>query len=344
MTLPVFGWLTGITWAWPWALLVLPLPLLVWWLAPAVRPPARPALRVPDLTPWTDLQSAAGEGRRRWPEALLLGLMWLALVIALARPQTFDEPFGVPQSGRDLMLCIDISGSMRERDLYAGNLRASRMAVVKEVGKDFIARRTGDRIGLIMFGSEAYVQTPLTLDHVTLAHFLDEAAVGLAGRTTAIGDAIGLGVKRLRKRAGQARVLILLTDGENSAGVVSPLEAARLAADSGIRIHTIGIGSDRRSSAGGFGFARRGSELDEDTLRQIAEATGGEYYRARNQQELEDIYAQIDRLEPTVGDRDALRPLRELYPWPLAAALLLSCLWAASRCWRGRLPLRGVVE
>ncbi len=335
--LPDFGWLAEITWAWPWAFLALPLPLLVWWLAPIFRPPAPRALRVPDTGTWADLQDTGGVSTRHWSQVLLLVLMWLALVIALARPQAFDRPFGIPQSGRDLMLCIDISGSMRERDLYAGNTRASRMAVVKEVGKAFIARRAGDRIGLIMFGSEAYVQTPLTLDHVTLAHFLDEAAVGLAGRTTAIGDAIGLGVKRLRKREEQSRVLILLTDGENSAGVVAPLQAARLAADSGIRIHTIGIGSDGRDSGGGLGFGSRGTELDERTLKSIADETGGKYYRARNQRELEDIYAQIDRLEPTVGDREALRPLRELYAWPLAAALLLSVVWAGSSLPAGKL-------
>ena len=317
-----------ISWAWPWAWVVLPAPLVVWWLVPAAKASEQRALRVPDLGPWTAIGSAGSSVSRSRVGALLLTLVWLALVVALARPQAFDQPLGAPQSGRDLMLCIDISGSMRETDLYAGNTRATRIALVKQVGQDFIARRAGDRIGLIMFGSAAYVQSPLTLDHATVSHFLGEATVGLAGRFTAIGDAIGLGVKRLRKREKSSRVLILLTDGENSAGVVEPREAARLAAESGIRIHTIGIGSDGVAQAG----AAR-SVLDEDTLKAVAAETDGEYFRARNQRELEAIYARIDELEPTAGDQRMLRPLRELFFWPLGGALLLSWVWALYR-WR----------
>ena len=261
---------------------------------------------------------------------ILLVLAWTALVAATARPQGFGEPIRSPLEGRDLMLGIDISGSMRESDLYAGNRRATRMEVVRVVARDFVERRAGDRVGLIMFGSEAYVQTPLTTDHETVGHFLDEATVGLAGRSTAIGDAIGLAVKRLRERAVESRVLILLTDGANSAGVVEPLEAARLAADSGIRIHTIGIGAERsEGSALERMLGARRAELDETTLAEVADVTGGSYFRARDAAELERIYAEIDALEPSARDGDAFRPLIERHAWPLGAALLLSLAWAA---------------
>ena len=183
-----------------------------------------------------------------------------------------------------------------------------------------------------MFGSEAYVQTPLTTDHETVRHFLDEASVGLAGRSTAIGDAIGLAVKRLRARAAESRVLILLTDGANSAGVVEPLEAASLAAASGIRIHTIGVGAEARpGTAFERAFGARRAELDEQTLAAIAEATGGTYFRARDARELDSIYREIDRIEPSEGDVESFRPLTERFAWPLGVSLLLSVLWAAAR-------------
>jgi Ca-activated chloride channel family protein len=324
MVLPDIGW------AWPLAFLTLPLPVLAYWLLPLSQQADHRALLVPDTGPYQlSAETVQGHSRSRWIRVAVLCLAWIALVIATARPQTFGEPIGVPVSGRDLLLCIDISGSMRETDLYAGNNRATRMAVVKQVARDFVARRTGDRIGLVMFGSQAYVQTPLTYDHDTVQHFLSEATVGLAGRSTAIGDAIGLGVKRLRERPDASRVMILLTDGENSAGVVDPVEAARLAAQSNIRIHAIGVGSEQRESPFNLPFGTHRSELDERTLRAISDATGGQYFRARNQQELASIYSEIDRLEPTIQDGQSFRPLKELFAWPLAVALLLSLLWSA---------------
>ncbi|MFK7889707.1 MAG: VWA domain-containing protein [Granulosicoccus sp.] len=319
-----------IGWAWPYAFLALPLPWLAYKLLPERQSVQQRALRVPDKQPYESIAgSREGRSLRFGLRILLLVLTWVALVTATARPQTFGEPLGVPVSGRDLLLCIDISGSMRETDLYAGNNRATRMAVVKQVAKDFVARRTGDRVGLIMFGSQAYVQTPLTYDHETVQHFLDEAAVGLAGRSTAIGDAIGLGVKRLRERPDASRVLILLTDGENSAGVLEPEQAAQLAAQSNIRIHAIGVGSERAGGALSVPFGTRRSELDERSLRAISDATGGQYFRARNRQELARIYEEIDRLEPTLQDAEEFRPLRELFFWPLALALFLSAGCAA---------------
>jgi Ca-activated chloride channel family protein len=316
---------SDIVWALPWAWLALPLPLLVYWLVPAITPANDRALRIPDITDFAGLSSDNRVTRRNWFGLLLLALMWLALVMALARPQSFAEPIGTPVSGRDLLLGIDISVSMRESDLYAGNTDATRISVVKRVASEFVARRTGDRIGLIMFGSQAYVQTPLTFDHQTVQHFLADATVGLAGRSTAIGDAIGLGIKRLLGRPEASRVMVLLTDGANTAGVVEPVEAAQMAAKSGIRIHTIGVGSEGRV------FGR--SEIDEATLMSIATLTGGHYFRAHNAGELEEIYLEIDRLEPAESDTDKYRPLQELFFWPLAAALALSMLWLALRLW-----------
>jgi len=321
-----------ISWLYPFAFLALPIPLLVYFLAPPSRKTQSPALRIPDFSPYRAYASDGVQGSfKRLLQILVLALAWLALVTAAARPQTFAEPVGVPVTGRDLLMCIDISGSMRETDLYAGNTRATRMAVVKQVAQQFVARRTGDRIGLIMFGSQAYVQTPLTYDHETVQHFLAEATVGLAGRSTAIGDAIGLGVKRLRDRPEASRVLILLTDGANSAGVVDPLEAAEVAARSGIRIHAIGVGSEQSGAGFGISFGTQRSELDEETLRAVSDVTGGQYFRARNQQELANIYREIDRLEPTEQDMQEFRPLDELFAWPLGAAFVLSLVWALLR-------------
>lgn len=320
-----------IEWAWPWALYALPLPLLAYLLLPRANNSQQRALRVPDLLPYESLEAGAATTGRGIISAILLALMWFALVAAAARPQTFGEPQGVPITGRDLMLCIDISGSMNETDLYSGNSRATRMSVVKYVAQDFVSRRAGDRIGLIMFGTKAYVQSPLTHDHETVQHFLDEARVGLAGRSTAIGDAIGLGVKRLRDRPADSRVLILLTDGENSEGAVDPIEAAELAADNDIRVHTIGVGSETTGGLLGRALNMRNSELDERTLKTIASKTGGQYFRARDQQELQRIYRTIDKLEPTDMDDVDFRPLRELFAWPLGLALLLNVCWVGLR-------------
>ncbi len=320
-----------ISWVFPWAFLALPLPVVVYFLAPAAPAVRSRALRIPDASFY---RAYAGKHRtasaKHWLRIVFLALAWIALVASVARPQNFSESLSVPVTGRDLLLGIDISGSMRETDLYSGNRPATRMAVVKQLAQDFVERRAGDRIGLIMFGSQAYVQTPLTYDHATVQHFLSEATIGLAGRSTAIGDAIGLGVKRLRERPDASRVLILLTDGANSAGVVDPVEAAQVAAGSGIRIHTIGVGSDQSRNVFGQSMGTRRSELDEGTLQAISDATGGQYFRARSSQELASIYAKIDELEPTEKDEQQFRPLNELFAWPLGVALMFSFIWGAT--------------
>jgi Ca-activated chloride channel family protein len=233
------------------------------------------------------------------------------------------EPIALPMQGRDLMLAVDISESMAEEDMVLGNRAVDRLTAVKAVAGDFIERRAGDRVGLILFGTQAYQQAPLTFDRPTVRTLLFEAEVGLAGKATAIGDAIGLAVKRLRDDAATDRVLILLTDGANTAGSIEPRKAAELAAKEGVRIYTIGVGSEPR---GAFGLSLGGAQIDEPTLEAIAQATGGRFFRARDLRGLQAIYAALDELEPKVSDEQTYRPVADLFQWPLGAALLFSAL------------------
>jgi Ca-activated chloride channel family protein len=225
---------------------------------------------------------------------------------------------------------VDISGSMRIEDMQMGQVLARRIDAVRQVGADFIGRRSGDRLGLILFGSNAYVQSPLSFDTTTVRRFLLEAQIGFAGQETAIGDAIGLAVKRLKERPAESRVLILLTDGQDTASSVKPLDAAQLAASLGIRIYTIGIGADEMTLPGLFGssFGSRqvnpSAELDEAGLQKIAQLTGGQYFRARNPQELLNIYQLLDQFEPVEQQSATYRPRQALGYLPLGAALLLS--------------------
>lgn len=308
-----------IDWQWPWMFALLPLPWLVRrFVAPAEA--MAQAVRVPFFEQLRQLQPRfAGRGNRR--DLILATLSWCALVAAAARPVHIGDPVPLPQAGRDLMLAVDISVSMREQDMVIGNRAVSRIDAVKAVAGDFIARRVGDRFGLILFGQQGYLQTPLTLDTRTVQQHLYEAQLGFAGNATAIGDAIGLAVKRLRSRPEQSRVLILLTDGANTAGS-DPRQAAEVAAEARIRIHTVGIGAPTVPEDF-FGFTRRArtaSDLDEETLKYIALATGGQYFRARDPRELQQIYRRLDELEP-LPEQVVYRPEQSLWHWPLAFAL-----------------------
>jgi len=320
--------------AWPWIGLMLPLP----WLLRAWLPPARdsgPALRVPFFDDYAEnaghddsgVSDRPRSGLLHWSSQLLAILVWLLLLLAAARPQWLGEPLSLPISGRDLMLAVDISGSMERPDLDQAGQQFTRLAAVKRVARRFIEERSGDRLGLILFGSQAYLQTPLTFDRHTVATLLSEAQIGLAGKETAVGDAIGLAIKRLRVGSGQTRVLVLLTDGANTAGEVDPREAARMAAVNGIRIYTVGIGADRQGD-------RPTQELDEQVLRDIAATTGGKYFRARDVAGLVQVYAQLDELEPAVSDQRLLRPIVVLYHWPLGLALVLSAVLGWRYVWR----------
>jgi Ca-activated chloride channel family protein len=256
-------------------------------------------------------------------------------VSAAARPRWVGEQLELPVSGRDLMLAVDLSGSMEIEDFVIDGDAVDRLTATKYVASDFIARRNGDRLGLILFGRNAYLQTPLTFDLTTVRTLLLESVIGLAGKETAIGDAIGLAIKRLKDNDEQSRVLILLTDGANTAGEVTPLKAAELAATHGLKIYTIGIGADEMIRRTLFGRQRvnPSRDLDEKTLRAIAEQTGGQYFRARDTAELERIYTQLDELEPVEAEQQTFRPVQALFVWPLAAALAISTLVVLRRGW-----------
>lgn len=316
---------------WWWAFALLPLPLLIRWLLPGGAQLTESALRT------SFAEDLHGEGETWTPARhlvwlLLALLIWLLLVTAAARPQLLGDPRPLPVAGRDLMMAVDVSGSMRLRDFRLNGRQVTRLSATKAVAGDFIRRRTGDRMGLILFGRQAYLQTPLTFDRRTVAQLLNESFVGMAGSETAIGDAIGLAIKRLRENNVDKKTLILLTDGANTAGAVDPLKAAQLASVEGLTIYTVGIGADPRSFSGIFGGqVGRSSSLDEKTLETIAATTGGRYFRARDAQELADIYALLDQLEPVDHDTAGFRPTRSLFHYPLGLALVLGLLLLSSR-------------
>ena len=311
----------------PWVLALLPLPLLAWWLVPAAESRSQAALTVPSPLDFEAAGWRQTSQRRPWLLVMAI-LAWCLLVLAAARPEHLGEPLSLPVSGRDLLLAVDLSGSMEERDFRLQNNWVDRLTATQAVATEFIDRRVGDRIGLILFGRQAYLQTPLTFDRDTVKVLLNEATIGLAGKETAIGDAIGLAIKTVEGTLDEKaqRVLILLTDGANTAGQVDPTRAARIAADRGLKIYTIGVGADEMVERSLFGRRRRNpsADLDEVTLGRIAELTGGVYFRARDTSELERIYGLLDDYEPVAQDEEGFRPQRALFMWPLGVALILS--------------------
>jgi len=319
-----------IEFALPMMAFALPLPLLIrLLLKPARR--RQDALFFPRAMAFENEQShnAARVHVRQRSRAALLVLCWCLLVLSATGPRWIGEPVSLPATGRDLMLAVDISESMLVEDMAIGGDTVTRLTMVKAVVADFVERRKGDRLGLILFGSNAYLHAPLSFDLDTIRQLLLEAQIGFAGKQTAIGDAIGIAIKRLRDRPEGSRVLILLTDGANTAGQIEPRRAAELAAAEGLKIYTIGVGADEMSLPGLFGSSlgsrtvNPSADLDEDTLRFIAGSTGGRYFRARNQSELAAIYAELDRLEAIEQDNESYRPLMSLHHWPLGLAMAL---------------------
>lgn len=320
----------------PWAFAALPLPALIYFLVPSAKLNQASLLKVPFYQDLQSFQLAGTSSAASRPvKLLLLLLIWCLLVMAAARPVWLGDEIALPSEGRDLMLAVDISGSMKIPDMKINGEAVDRLSIVKLVLKDFIAKRTGDRIGLILFGTNAYLQTPLTFDQRTLQQFLLEAEIGIAGEATAIGDAIGLAIKRLHDRPVDSRVLILLTDGSNTAGAVEPLQAAKLAKEKSLKIYTVGIGADEMERPGIFGSSffsqtiNPSADLDEKTLKQIAESTGGKYFRARTAQDLANIYQILDQLEAVESDHLSFRPKRTLFFWFLGSAFILSILYAS---------------
>lgn len=310
--------------AWPWALVLVLLPLILKWRKPGAQSVDAPVLPVGHWLSDLPGVSRRGNAVPLWQQ-LLLFLMWTLLVVALARPQHVGEQVQMPVSGRDLMLVVDISPSMDEQDMVLQGRSINRLQAVKRVLDDFISRRQGDRLGLILFGTEPYVQAPLTFDLETVRTLMREAGLGMAGRATAIGDAVGLATKRLRNRPQDQRVVVLLTDGANTAGEITPDKATEIAAAASIRLYTIGIGAESMVQRGLLGSRRvnPSRDLDENLLTRMAQQTGGEDFRARSLPELELIYESIDRLEPIELEGKFYRPVTELYVWPAGLAVIL---------------------
>lgn len=323
-----------IQFVWLWAFVFLPLP----WLCHILLPKAAnrdASLYVPFFKSMSSVEASAPRvGARNRLIAVLAILSWLLLVTAASRPQWVGDPVQLPTTGRDLMLAVDISGSMEAQDIQLSGQNATRLQVVKSVVGDFVERRTGDRLGLILFAARAYTQAPLTFDRETVETLLYEAEIGIIEENaTAIGDAIGLGVKHLRERPETSRILILLTDGVNNAGEVSPVQAGDLAMRENIKIYTIGIGADASTTNSLFGprTINPSADLDEDTLTSIAVNTGGQYFRARDREELEGIYDILDELEPVDQEAETFRPTSSLFYFPLGLAMAFSFLIALLR-------------
>ncbi len=319
---------------WPWVFVLLPLPLLLR-LLPRVSMQQISTVRFPFYAQLLEAKQQQISSRPMWLTGLSW-LMWLMLLTAFARPQWVGDAVALPVEGRDLMLAIDLSGSMEQQDMQLNGQPTDRLTALKVVAGDFIKRRQGDRLGLILFGEKAYLQSPFTFDLVTVNRLLQESAIGLAGKSTAIGDAIGLAVKRMRDMDSGNRILILLTDGANTSGSITPLKAGQLAQAEGIKIYTIGFGAEEMIINSPFGGQRTINpswDLDEATMTRIAQLTGGEYFRARNSEELEQIYERLDELEPLAKEERFYRPTKALYFWPLLAffTLMIMSLWLQRR-------------
>lgn len=322
---------------WPWMALLLLLPLLARLLWPRfVRPGQEEPIEGRRTTLlYGSLQRLHASFDGRGPGAAIAGklqgltlvLLWIALTLAAMRPQWLEPHIEIKQEGYDLMLAVDTSRSMTALDFTRENRPVSRMAVVKGVMGRFVGNRDGDRVGLVIFGNQAFVQSPLTFDLQAVQGILDEVVPGMAGNATAMGDAIGVSVKKLRQRPEGSRVLLLVTDGENTAGLIPPLEAAKLAAREGVRIYSIGVGSNKEEvmiqGMDGQYHPESDIGLDEELLTNVAEMTGGAYFRATNTRALEEISERIDSLEKTEAESRTILIPRPLYRWPLGLGLLL---------------------
>ena len=313
----------------PWLFLLAPLPLLVWWLLPP-NPGRKVAVRVPFgrrlQQTLAGMPLASGGGRSRL-NLIVPALVWVLVLGALSRPQWIEPPVEKIVPARDLLLLVDLSGSMDQRDFTnAAGETVSRLDAVKEILGDFLERRVGDRIGLLVFGDSPFLQSPFSTDLELSRKLLDETAVGMAGPRTALGDAIGLGIHQFEESTAPAKTMIALTDGNDTKSQVPPVEAARIAAARGIRIHTVAIGDPTTVGE---------DKLDKATLDEVARTAGGSSFFAADRQELAGIYDELDRIETREVKTLSHRPRRDVFHIPLLAALLLSILSKLTR-------LRGV--
>ena len=306
----------------PWALLLTPLPLLVWWLAPPQRERVS-AMRIPFFE---QIVAAAGSEarvgavvmRRRWLQMAVAILVWLLLVAAIAKPEWVGEPIVRTEAARDIMLALDLSGSMDYVD-FPGEEGAdvSRFAAVQRVVEGFVAERESDRIGLIVFGTKAYLQLPFTRDLETAGALVDLMEVGMAGPKTALGDSIGLAINSFENSEVDDRLLILLTDGNDTASKMTPINAADIAKLNGVEIYTIGIGNTEATGE---------DRVDFDTLAAIAARTGGEFFNAENEAALDAVYRRIDETAAADVRTQSWRPRESLLHWPAGLAVILALL------------------
>ncbi|WP_413112416.1 VWA domain-containing protein [Thaumasiovibrio sp. DFM-14] len=300
-----------------WFWLLLPLPLVIRFTLTAVKP--EQSVRLAQLP----AELTKVDRQPRLPAALLI-ICWGCVVAALARPIWEGEPIAIPSEHRDIMLVVDLSGSMDIQDMQGQHGRAiDRLSAVKEVLSDFVATRHGDRLGLVVFADHGYLHTPLTLDISSLQTQINQLTLGLVGQMTAIGEGIAIATKTFIESDAPQRVMILLSDGGNTAGVIEPIEAADLAAQSDVTIYSVGVGAEEMQVRRLFSVetVNPAWDLDEATLTEVAEMTNGQYFRARNKDELSQIYQLIDQLEPISETSQVWRPRRDLFMYPLSAAL-----------------------
>ena len=305
---------------WWWAFTLLPLP---WFIYKFVKPcsPQSP-IHLPRLPAGINEQQTVSR-----LSTVLMILFWICLIVALARPVWYGDPIQIEPEHRDMMLAVDLSGSMKIKDMVIGNNSTTdRLTAVKGVLHNFIKKRQGDRLGLVLFADHGYLQTPLTLDRNTVSQQLDRAVLGLIGESTAIGEGLAVATKTFINSKAPQRVIILLSDGANTAGIIDPIEAASLAQENDVIIYTVGVGADEMHQRNLFGsrVINPSLDLDEKALTKIAEMTGGQYFRARNPEDLEKIYGIIDELEPISTVKQTWRPRDEIFRWPLFIALTLS--------------------
>ncbi|KTD34577.1 vWA domain-containing protein [Legionella israelensis] len=319
--------------AMPWALLLLLLPPCIWYLLPRAKPPLPTALRVPFFHAISSIVDKDKRVLTQQSSLMLPFLIWLFAVIALSGPRWVGQPQPVSREGYNIIMALDLSGSMEIPDMLFHGRPVNRLDVVKHAAEQFVKERTGDKIGLILFGSRAYLQSPLTYDRHSVLLRIQDATVGLAGKTTSIGDALGLAIKHLQKMPRKGRVIILLTDGANNSGILQPVKAAELAKTESIKIYTIGLGSssDSRALSGVLLMPGASADLDEKTLKKIANVTGGRYFRATDSQSLQTIYQTINQLEAISQEHTTIQPQKDYYPWPLALALILFFVWLLER-------------
>lgn len=317
-----------------WIFILLPLPLLARYFLNAQKR-SYTQIWIPLAQGITNQQT---EIRRTQLSAFIPWLVWLLLLCALAKPIWFGEPIRLQQESRDMIISLDLSGSMQEVDMPLNGKTVDRLTLVKNLLNEFIEQRQGDRLGLILFADHAYLQTPLTFDLKTIRQMVAESEIGLVGTNTAIGESIALSIKRFVENKNEQRVLILMSDGANSANTLDPIKAAKQAAKNNITIYTIGIGADEviRKSFWGKQRVNPSADLDEKTLTEIATLTGGQYFRARSQEDLQKIYQQLNQLEPIESDFLEFRPEKDLFYWPLSLAVIILSIFALYFKLRGR--------